>query len=171
MDEAVIHILAGVLSVVFGYAIMARGLLYATQPLRSRCIDLYAKIVASGRADEALINRLDGRLEELYSGLTAWQLTVSLICAVFVTLPYKKIRHMISGAKISTYNDDFPESLRNDIERFDANWIAATVANSPTAALIFAIVGIVGIAFYGSLGILAKIISSHAPLHHHRHAH
>jgi hypothetical protein len=119
------------------YAILARGLLNASEHLRAKCLDLYAKILKSGRADPQLVERLDGYLDELYSGWAAWKLVLLIVCAVFVALPARKLRTVFVGPSEPTYLEDIPEAVRKDFDRFTSYWILSVVANSPAAALIF----------------------------------
>jgi hypothetical protein len=117
------------------------------------------------------VSRLDGYLDEVYSNLAAWKLALLMICAVFIWLPAKKIAAAFGARRSADYLDTVPEPLRADFDKFTSYWMVAVVANSPAAALIFVFAGLIGIAFFVPLSMIAKVISSHSLPFDHRHAH
>jgi hypothetical protein len=168
MDTPLIHTALTIIGIILVYAVLARGLLYAGEPFRAKCLDLYEKLVMSKRADPHTIARMDSLLDDIYSNWMAWRLALLVICAVVFVLPYRKL---MGQETPTTHLDSVPEAARADFERFTSSWILATVSNSPAAALIFAVAALVGIAFFVPLNVIAKILSSHTDSLEHRAAH
>jgi hypothetical protein len=167
MDSYLVHVALTVLLIIAAYAILARGLLYASEPFRQKCLELYEKMTKSNRADAECIAGLDEFLDEIYSNRAAWKLAALAVCVVFFVLPVRKLFGRTNPSRYS----GVPESLQLDYGRFTSFWMLATVANSPAATMIFATVGLIGIAFFVPLHLIATVISSKGHSFDHRHAH
>lgn len=168
MDQPLIHAALITLIVVVVYAVLARGLLKASEPAREKCLKLYEKIARSNRVPADVIARMDDNLDDVYSSLAAWRLVFLLMCTVFFVIPLRKLR----GRKPVGGYHGIPDSLQADYGRFSTCWILATVANSPLAAAIFAFISLIAIACFMPFHAFTKIILAHAASSFdHRHAH
>jgi hypothetical protein len=164
MDKTLIHAALIILGGIFLYAVLARGLLNATEPVRGRALDLSEKILKSDRVDKELAARIEAQLNELYSNWAAWKLVFLITCTI-VILPFKRFR------KEPVVYNDVPMQLQDDYGKFSSCWIVATVANSPAAAILFTFIGLIGLSYLVPIGALSKLLSSHAGPFHHREAH
>jgi hypothetical protein len=165
MDGWLIHTALTIIGITLLYAILARGLLYASEPQRAKCLNLYGKMVKSHRASPEVVARLDEFLDDVYSSWAAWRLAALAVCAVFFVLPTRRILRRTSP---SGYRG-VPEPLQQDFGRFMSCWLLATIANSPAAAFIFVFSLLIGIGFFVPFHVIATLLSSHSL--NHRHAH
>jgi hypothetical protein len=166
MDGWLIHTALTLIGITLLYAILARGLLYASEPQRAKCLSLYEKMVKSHRASPEFVARLDEFLDDVYSSWAAWRLAMLTICAVFFLLPIRKLLGRTSPP--SSYKG-VPDSLQQDFGRFMSCWLLATISNSPAAALIFVFALLIGIGFFVPFHVIAKLLSSHSLDHKHAH--
>ncbi|WP_315734121.1 hypothetical protein [Bradyrhizobium sp. SZCCHNR1093] len=161
MDEAAIRGALYIVAVVLVYAVLCRGLLYATEPFRAKMLDLYQQMIASDRMEPALRELLDEYMDKVYSSWAAWQLAGVMICAVFVVLPTRKIAELFVDLSPIDALEDVPEPLKKDFDRFTSYAMAATIANSPLALAIFALAGVIGVALFVQLKVISRIVASH----------
>jgi hypothetical protein len=166
MEGWPLHAVIVILMVIAGYAVVARGLLKASEPLRSRALELYGKMIRSGHCTEELRTRLDWHLDSIYSSLAAWRGLFVLICAV-VYLTFRLVTFQ------GLPNMDWigiPGPLKADYDRFTKYWMGAVLANSPMAAFLSASIAVIAASYIGPMNAVTKILSSHDGHHSHRHA-
>ncbi|MGY2989095.1 MULTISPECIES: hypothetical protein [Bradyrhizobium] len=145
--RAALFILGGVLF----YALLSRGLFRATEPSRQKALDIAERLFHSSQVSEARKAQLDRRLDEVYSNWQAWKLTFWMF-EVALTLPFRRPR-------MPVVRDGIPHQFQKDFARFIINWMIATVGNSPAAALLFATLVLIALAFSASIAAISSCLA------------
>ncbi len=161
MDYDLIRYAALILLGILFYAVLARGLFNATEPYRVGALEIAERLTHSTQVAPKRKEFLNERLGEVYSNWQAWKLLALVIC-ILPTLPF---RNNIRNAERA--DKGIPSHLRADYDRFKGYWMVSTVANSPAAALLFAVITLIATAFFASVsaisGSLAFARDDHGP--------
>jgi hypothetical protein len=160
MDYDLIRTALFVLGAVVFYAGLARGLLKVTEQYRWTALELAERLIDAPHVSVARKASLQRRLGEVYSSGQAWKLAALMVC-VIAMMPFKAQDE--SRAEVGV-----PHHLRNDFDRFKLYWMVSTVANSPAAALLFATLVIIAVAFSASISVISARLAF-ARDHHNGH--
>jgi hypothetical protein len=133
------------------YAIVARGMFRATEPLRLEAIEIGVQLLNDKVVDERQKHCIKKALADVHSERRAWELTL-LLFFLAVTCPFHKCDVRKSD------KSRIPEYMRESLQQFQIRWLISTVANSPAAALIFTFLISVVLAFAHSLRALSDIL-------------
>jgi hypothetical protein len=137
--------------VVILYAIIARGMFRATEPLRLETIEIGTQLLNDKIVNERQKRRIRKALADVHSERRAWEITL-LLFFLAVTCPFHKF-DLPKSDKVRN-----PEYVRDSLQQFQIRWLISTVANSPAAALIFTFLVSIVFAFARSLRALSDIL-------------
>lgn len=138
------------MAIVIPYAIIARGLFFATEPMRYRMIDLASELLSAEDLNENRKRGIERALKDVHSARAAWKLVAFLLC-IIVIVPFKKIPD----------ENPVPARLVGTMGEFQTRWIVATLCNSPLAAFIFVLLLALLIAFAMSARAISNILMTH----------
>jgi hypothetical protein len=133
------------------YAIIARGMFRATEPLRHETIKIGTQLLNDKIVNERQKRRIRKALADVHSERRAWEITL-LLFFLTVTCPF----HKFDLPKSDEVR--IPEYMRDSLQQFQIRWVISTVANSPAAALIFTFLVSIVLAFAQSLRALSDIL-------------
>jgi hypothetical protein len=133
------------------YAVIARGMFRATEPLRYEMIDLAAKLLHNSGVSKAQKTLIESSLSDVHKAHVAWKVTFALFFLV-ITIPI----HHFKTPKLS----GVPSNMLGTFKKFQLRWIIATLANSPIAACIFVFLLMLLAAFTLSINTIFSVLMS-----------
>jgi hypothetical protein len=133
------------------YAVIARGMFSATEPLRDEMIQIASRLLNDENINETQKRRVRRALSDVHSVRKAREITL-LLFFLIMTSPF----HSFDSPKPD--KDMVPEYMRDSLRQFQVLWIISTIANSPAAAVIFTLLVFIVAAFTQSFRALSGIL-------------
>ncbi|OQW60727.1 MAG: hypothetical protein A4S14_02865 [Proteobacteria bacterium SG_bin9] len=149
-----------ILAVIVVYAAMARGLFKATEQPRWRALEIAERMLVEPGFPEDHRRAMFTSLKEMHSPLMAWKVA-GVMLLITIQSPFKKKQEI----EASDVQRGIAGELRRDHSRFMNYWMIAVLGNSPAAALLFVMLGLVSAAFSLSISMVAKLVVSHLDRH------
>lgn len=140
-----------VILIVVLYAVIARGMFRAAEPLREEMIQIASRLLNDENINETQKRRVRKALSDVHSVRKSREITLLLIFLI-MTSPF----HSFDSPKPE--KEMVPEYMRNPLRQFQVLWITSTIVNSPAAAVIFTLLVFIIAAFTQSARALSGIL-------------